>query len=165
MLKVKDVRDELKRKYREGEFVIDKSGAKTVEILGATFVCDEDFIVRAPNAEYIERELEWYKSQSLYVADIQGKTPAIWESVSSHDGKINSNYGFLIWSKENGNQYDMVRQELGHNRNSRRATMIYNRPSIHTDFCTDGMSDFICTYANGFFVRDDKLYSHYIALS
>ena len=39
--------------------------------------------------------------------------------------------------------------------------MIYNRPSMHTDYHANGMSDFICTYANTFLIRDGKLHSHY----
>jgi len=43
--------------------------------------------------------------------------------------------------------------------------MIYNRPSMHTDFNKDGMNDFMCTFANSFFIRDGELHSHYIMRS
>jgi thymidylate synthase len=36
---------------------------------------------------------------------------------------------------------------------------------MHQDYCTDGMSDFICTYANTFLIRDGKLISHYLMRS
>lgn len=164
-LKVKDIRKMFKTAYENKEFTIDRTGAKTIEILGATFIADEDYIVRTPAYEYIERELAWYESMSLYVKDIPGKTPAIWEAVSSKDGKINSNYGWCIYTPENGYQYSHVLQELKNNPDSRRATMIYNRPSMHTDFNKDGMNDFMCTFANSFFIRDGKLISHYIMRS
>jgi len=164
-LKVKDIRKMFKDAYDNQEFTIDRTGAKTVEILGATFIADEDHIVRTPAYEYIERELQWYESMSLYVKDIPGKTPAIWEAVSSTEGKINSNYGWCIYTLENGYQYSHVLQELKNNPDSRRATMIYNRPSRHTDFNKDGMNDFMCTFANSFFIRDGKLISHYIMRS
>lgn len=164
-LRVKDIRQMFKDAYNNKEFTIDRTGAKTIEILGATFNADEDYIVRTPAYEYIERELEWYKSTSRYVADIPGKTPAIWEQIASKDGKINSNYGWCIWTEENGNQYDNVLKELKSNPDSRRATMIYNRPSMHTDFETNGMNDFMCTFANSFFIRNGKLVSHYIMRS
>lgn len=165
MQKVNDIRNQLMQMYKDNDFVIDKTGAKTVEIVGESFVADEDWIIRKPNYEYIERELNWYKSQSLYVKDIPGKTPVIWEQVSSDEGKINSNYGYLIWSEENGSQYDNVLKELKSNPNSRRAVMIYNRPSMHTDYNADGMSDFVCTFANNFLIRNGKLISHYIMRS
>lgn len=152
-------------KYLSEDFVIDKTGVKTVEVIGATFIADEDYIIRKPAYAYIERELEWYKSQSLNVNDIPGETPQIWKSVASTEGKINSNYGWCIYSEENGNQYKHVQRELRNNPNSRRATMIYNRPSMHLDYNRDGMSDFMCTYANTFYVRDNKLVSHYLMRS
>lgn len=163
MQRVFDVRKQLIEKYRNKEYVIDKSGVKTVEIVGSTFLVDEDYIVRKTNQEYFARELEWYKSQSLYVKDIPGKVPVIWEKVSSkvNDiGKINSNYGYLVWSKDNFSQYDNTLNELKKNPDSRRAIMIYNRPSMHYEYNKDGMSDFVCTLANQFFIRNNKLVMH-----
>ena len=43
--------------------------------------------------------------------------------------------------------------------------MIYNRPSMHLDYNRDGMSDFMCTFANTFMIRDGKLISHYVMRS
>lgn len=165
MYRVSDIREMLLEKYRNEDFVIDKTGVKTIELVGYSFVADEDYIIRKPNYDYIERELEWYISRSLYVSDIPGKTPKIWEDVSSMSGKINSNYGYLIWSKENHNQYENVLRELQRNPNSRRAVMIYNRPSMHYDYNVDNMSDFVCTFANSFLIRDNKLVSHYMMRS
>lgn len=165
MQRVSDIRAKFIKKYKDNEFVIDKTGVKTIELIGESFIADEDWIIRKPNYDYIQRELEWYESESLYVEDIPGDTPAIWKQVASKDGRINSNYGYLIWSKENGKQYENVLNELERNPNSRRAVMIYNRPSMHTDYCIDGMSDFICTYANNFLIRDGKLISHYLMRS
>ncbi len=165
MQNVADIRAKLIQKYKDQDFVIDKTGVKTIEVIGESFIADEDWIIRKPNYEYIERELKWYKSQSLYVDDIPGETPAIWKQVSSDLGEINSNYGYLIWHEENHNQYDNVLKELKANPNSRRAVMIYNRPSMHEDYKRDGMSDFICTYANTFLIRDGKLISHYLMRS
>ncbi len=165
MQRVADIRAKLIQKYKDQDFVIDKTGVKTIEVIGESFIADEDWIIRTPNLEYVERELEWYRSQSLYVEDIPGDTPAIWKAVASRHGRINSNYGYLIWSEENHNQYMNVLAELSQNPNSRRAVMIYNRPSMHRDYCADGMSDFICTYANTFLIRDGKLISHYLMRS
>ena len=156
-----DIRADLIDKYLAEDYVIDKSGAKTIEVLGESFVADENWLIRTPAYKYIERELDWYLSESLYVDDIPGETPQIWKDISSDEGKINSNYGWCIYSEENGNQYKHVLRELKANPNSRRAAMIYNRPSMHLDFNRDGMSDFMCTFANTFMIRDGKLISHY----
>ncbi len=142
--------DQLKSK----RFVTDKTGVKTIEMVGASFVASEPLIFGAVNEDYVQRELDWYKSQSLFVKDIPGKTPAIWEQVADKDGKINSNYGWAIWSRENGHQYFKVYHELAANPDSRRAIMIYNRPSMHDDYCANGMSDFMCTNAVQYLIRD-----------
>ena len=160
-----DIRADLIDKYLAEDYVIDKSGAKTIEVLGESFVADENWLIRTPAYKYIERELEWYMSESLYVDDIPGETPQIWKDISSNEGKINSNYGWCIYSEENGNQYKHVLRELRNNPNSRRAAMIYNRPSMHLDYNRDGMSDFMCTFANTFMIRDGKLISHYVMRS
>lgn len=165
MLNVANMRQMIVDKYLDEDFVIDRTGAKTIEVIGPTFLVDDDWIIRKANQEYIQHELEWYQSQSLYVEDIPGETPQIWKSIASDEGKINSNYGWCIFSEENGNQYKHVLRELRDNPNSRRATMIYNRPSMHLDFNREGMNDFMCTFANSFFIRDDKLVSHYIMRS
>ena len=165
MLRVKDIRTMFKDAYRAQQFTTDRTGVKTIEIIGATFLADEDYIVREPNYDYIVRELEWYESTSRNVNDIPGVVPAIWQSIATKEGMINSNYGWCIWSDENFNQYENVLKELRANPDSRRATMIYNRPSMHQDYNRDGMNDFMCTFANSFFIRDNKLISHFIMRS
>jgi thymidylate synthase len=165
MNRTKDIRKLFLEEYTKNNFVIDKTGVKMIELIGQSFIADSPAIFGEPNQEYIERELEWYISQSLYVKDIPGKVPTIWENISSSDGRINSNYGWCVWSKENCDQFNHCANELKKNPFSRRATMIYNRPSMHTDYNIDGMNDFICTYANQFFIRDNKLVSHYIMRS
>lgn len=164
-MNVSSIRQIIIDKYLDQDFVIDRTGSKTIEIIGATFTADQDFVIRKPAYEYIQRELEWYKSQSLNVNDIPGETPQIWKSIASTEGMINSNYGWCIYSAENGNQYTHVLRELKNNPNSRRATMIYNRPSMHVDMTRDGMNDFMCTYANTFYIRHGKLNSHYLMRS
>lgn len=163
--KVEDIRNSLIEKFQNLDFITDRSGVKTIEIIGATFLADQDWIIRKPSQEYIKHELAWYKNQSLNVNDIPGGPPKIWSAVADRDGIINSNYGWLIWSEKNGDQYNNVLNELKKNPNSRRAVMIYNRPSMHEDAFEHGRNDFICTYANTFYIRDGKLVSHYLMRS
>lgn len=165
LYRVEDIRNKFKDLYQKEQFTIDRTGAKTIEIIGTSFIADEEWIIRKPSYEYISRELDWYLSQSLYVEDIPGKTPTIWEQIASKEGKINSNYGWCIFSNENSNQYKNALRELKSNKDSRRASMIYNRPSMHYDYNVDGMNDFMCTYANTVMIRNDKLVSHYLMRS
>jgi thymidylate synthase len=163
--RVTDIRKQLMKKRVRDEYVIDKTGVKMIELNGATFIADEDWIIRRANEDYVRREIDWYCNQSLNVNDIPGDTPQIWLDVSDNNGFINSNYGYLVFSEENHKQYRHALNELKTNPESRRATMIYQRPSMHKDYNKDNMSDFICTYANQMFIRDGKLVSHYIMRS
>lgn len=157
MLKVSDIRQHFINELAAENFVTDKTGVKTIEMLGATFEANEPTIFGELNEDYIDRELKWYKSMSLYVKDIPGKTPAIWEQVASKHGQINSNYGWAIWHKDNHFQYESVLHELMNFPNSRRAVMIYTRPSMWEDYNRDGMSDFMCTNAVQYMIRDGQL--------
>ena len=146
-----NIRDELKRLYKEGVFREGKYG-KTVEIQNAHFLADKDWIIREPNYDYAKREIEWYESQSLYVKDIPGDTPKIWQACADKDGKINSNYGWCIFSNENGSQYDHCLNRLLDDHHTREACMIYTRPSMQVDCNNNGMHDFMCTYSTQVFL-------------
>jgi len=152
---------ELYQKLENNQFVIDKTGAKMVELVAAQFNLNP--IQKTINfkakqtTEYAKREIMWYDSRSLYVDDIPGKTPKIWKDISDKSGKIHSNYGWCIYSDDNYNQYNSSLNELKNNKESRRACMIYNRPSMQIDYNTDEMNDFMCTFATQQLIRDNKL--------
>lgn len=154
---IESIRQYFADQYANKKFVVDKSGVTTLELVGASFRADEPSIFGEINDDYIQRELEWYLSMSLYVDDIPGAVPKIWKDVSSRDGKINSNYGYLMFSSENFCQYENVLMELTRSPNSRRAVAIYTRPTMHSNWCVDGMSDFICTNAVQYLIRDGAL--------
>ena len=77
MKNVSQIRQMIIDRYLDQDFVVDRTGAKTIEIIGESFIVDEDWVVRKPNKDYIDRELTWYISKSLYVDDIPGETPQI----------------------------------------------------------------------------------------
>lgn len=157
-MNVNDIRNTFKELYRAGEFVVSRAGDETVEILGASFIADEPAIFGVPSVDYIEREIEWYNTQSTNVNDIRGRTPQAWVSTANAHGEINSNYGHLIFSKKYFEQYDHVLDELKWNSNSRRASMIYTRPSIWLEYSEHGKNDFICTNSVTYYIRDQKLH-------
>lgn len=155
--KVENIRREFLRIKDWAQYVVDKTGCKMLEIRGACFEADKDAIFREVNWDYVQREIEWYESQSLNVHNIPGKVPDIWIKTASSKGEINSNYGWVLWSEDNGNQYSNVLVELRKSPDSRRAVAIYTRPTMWTDYNRDGMSDFMCTNAVQYFIRDGKL--------
>ena len=148
-----DIRNEFIEKYARGEFRVGKYG-KTVEIQNAHFLADRDWIVREPNYEYAAREIEWYESMSLNVNDIPGGPPKIWKQCADRNGNILSNYGWCIFSDENGNQFDHCVKRLLDDHYTREACMIYTRPSMQIDCNANGMHDFMCTYSTQVFLNE-----------
>ena len=152
MLAVSNIRNILKKQL---EFEPD---APMLEIVGASFIADEDSIFGTPNKEYIAKEIAWYKAQTLNVYNMKNP-PKIWRDIAGLDGTINSNYGWCVFSPYNYQQYNNVVKELKKNPDSRRAIMIYNRPSMHRDATENGKNDFMCTNAVTYFIREGKLQS------
>ena len=150
------------QELKNENFTIDKTGAKTIELIGASFYADEGAIFGKPNYEYIDRELDWYESQSTNINDIYGsdrEPPEAWKYSANDYGEINSNYGLLVFGEKYYEQFEHVVQELKTNPDSRRASMIYNRPSIWKEYNENGKNDFICTNAVTYYIRDNKLHA------
>lgn len=153
-MNVATVRHELLQAYQRRS-----PSAPTIELIGTSFLADEDAILRPPNDDYIKRELAWYRSQSRSVSDIPGAIPKIWAYVADRDGIVNSNYGHLVFSQDNGSQYHHVLRELQRNPCSRRGVMIYTRPTMHRDAYERGREDFVCTHAVNYFIRESLLHA------
>jgi len=152
-------------KLENKEFITDRFGIKTLELINfnsSLLNPNQPNLkfgtIKETSMKYVKKELEWYNSQDLLIQEI-GKYAQLWTKIASTDNKINSNYGYLIYSKENNYQYDNVIKELLNNPESRRAVMIYNRPSIWSDWNYKGMNDFICTINTQHFIRNNKLIS------
>ena len=145
------------------DFIMDRTGQKTIEMIGANFYADGPAIFGEPNASYIEIEKAWYESQSTNVNWITNtynrNVPEAWKLAANDFGQINSNYGHLIYSDKYHNQYGRVLDELLENPDGRRASMIYTRPSIWMEYNEDGKNDFICTNAVTYYIRDNWLQS------
>ena len=149
---VKTIRQMFKDLYKMG------NPGPTIEIIAASFKCDEEFIFGKPNKDYIDAELEWYRSCSTNISDIMYYiTPKAWEKTANNHGEVNSNYGKLIYADKYYNQYDKVKTEIKNNPDTRRAVMIYTRPSIWNEFYEDGKNDFICTNAVSYNRRGNHL--------
>lgn len=169
MLHINEVRRCLANKLFFKQFVRDKSGVKTVELVGESFDASENALFGEPSHEYIRREISWYYSMSRSVNAIEGNTPAIWKYVSDDNGYINSNYGWCVFSNKynqydcvppgehNHNQYAEVLRALDANPDTRQAIMIYTRPTMHKDAVEDGRKDFMCTNTVQYLIRDGAL--------
>ena len=161
MYSVVDIRQHFINELADEEFTIDKTGSRTIELVGASFIADAPSIFGTPNQEYIDKEIEWYESESTNINDINddGEPPTAWKYAADMHGNINSNYGHLIYSQKYYGQYWQVLDELVSKPDGRRATMVYNRPSIWAEFNENGKSDFICTNAVTYYIRHNILHA------
>ena len=147
MLKVNDIRHMFAKQYGHIKYLQKLKNYNTLALVGACFHADEDTIFGDPNTQYIKDEIAWYESQSTNIYDLREDPPKAWINTANKKGEINSNYGKLIYSKEYYLQFLSVVNELIKDPESRRAVMIYNRPSMWHEYNEDGKNDFICTNA------------------
>ena len=138
--KVRDIRNEFMFLHSRGKF----NTRGMVELQGVSFIADEDTIFGTVNNAYIDKEFEWYLSMSRNVYDMKNP-PKIWKDIATPDGYINSNYGYLVYHKDNNSQFQKVIRTLRRRPDSKQATMIYTRPEIHQQAFDGGRRDFICT--------------------
>ena len=111
--------------------------------------------------KYVKAELDWYKSMDLSIIGHEGiESNPTWQSCCTKDEKkeINSNYGWCVFSEENGSQYDNCLEVLKKDKTTRNAIIMYNRPEIYKDYKRNGMHDMICTFMSHFFIRNNRLY-------
>ena len=161
MITIEAVREYFKSELKNKNFTQDRNGSKTIEMIGASFIADEDAIFGKPNDEYIDAEIEWYDSQSTNINDIPygDEPPKAWQYAANSHGEINSNYGHLIYSDKYYCQFEKVWNELEANPDSRRASMIYTRPSIWEEYNENDKNDFICTNSVTYYIRDNLLHA------
>jgi len=163
MTAVRDIRQFFIDELKDEAYTVDKTGQKTIELIGASFIADEPSIFGTVKQDYVDAEIAWYESMSTNIYDIHKESgadaPAAWKYAANTHGEINSNYGHLIWSDKYYNQYGHALDELLANPDGRRASMIYNRPSIWMEYNENGKSDFICTNAVTYYIRDGILHS------
>lgn len=148
MYKIEDIRNMFVEQYEKMNIRNPQAEEKyqVVELQAIQFEADEDYILREPDEKYIERELKWYESQSLNINDLEGKIPKAWKDTANPLGYVNSNYGWCIFSKDNGKQYKNCLKTLLNDHTTRQAVMIYTRPSMYADSIENGKHDFMCTH-------------------
>lgn len=151
----------LYNKFKNNDFVEDKSGVKMVELIAPRIVLDLnddgfiDFDSRKSPRKYIELEKDWYLSNDLSINKVSNIE--IWNKVCDKNKEVNSNYGYLVYGRGNFNQFDNCFEKLKSHKESRQAVIIYNRPSMHYEWNSFGESDFTCTLSQQIFIRNNKL--------
>ena len=109
-----------------------------------------NFKNRKFNWKYLAGELAWYLNQDRDV-DFIGNFSKFWSKLTNPGtNEINSNYGSLVFNKE---QFGWVIDALIEDKNSRQAIMFFNQPK----FQFKENKDFVCTMYANFFIRNNKL--------
>lgn len=140
--------------------IVEVRGQKTVELLNwtAEFNCKGNGIIDIPgfstSEKYVSAELDWYDSGTAK-ADFISNFASLWGDISDKNNFVNSNYGQLIYSPQNCNQYDNVLQSLREDESSRRAVMVYCPNHIHYT----GGNDYVCTMYCSYTIRNGFLHA------
>lgn len=159
-MKTSDIKQHFIKELQLGNMTVDRTGAKTIELLGASFEADAPTIFGTVNQDYVNTEIDWYMQRSLNINTMRCDTPpAAWVQTANSAGEINSNYGYLIYSDNNYSQYKNCLHELLSNPNSRRATMIYTRPKIWYEWNERNKNDFICTNTVSYYIRSHAVHA------
>lgn len=131
------------------------------ELLGTRSYFKADELIEGTNTKYVEHEIEWYDTLDRNIKNHEGiEENKIWKSCAADDGSINSNYGWCIYSDDNCNQYRNAVDRLVKDKDTKKAIMVYTRPSIQTE-CNDGVhakNDMICTCYTSTMIRDNLLW-------
>ena len=154
----------------------------TVEIINANleFYANGELILelgesRKGQHKYVENEKAWYLSMDRCIKNHPGiETNPIWCRIATDDGIVNSNYGWCVFSPENGNpyagaskhteakpmsQYDYALKQLIEKPEGRQSIIYYSRPQMQWEWndCINAKYDFTCTINTQHFIRDNKL--------
>jgi len=128
---------------------------KVKESIMSSFMVDPkqpiaNFENRKFNWKYLAGEFAWYLNQDRDV-DFIGYFSKFWAQLTNPGtNEINSNYGSLVFNKE---QFGWVVDSLVADKNSRQSIMFFNQPK----FQFKENKDFVCTMYANFFIRDNKL--------
>lgn len=108
---------------------------------------------RKTSEKYIKAELEWYDSADPSVEFIS-KHAKLWAEIADKDGKVNSNYGFLMKKKFGFDQFEYSVNKLKKNKHDRQAM-------IHFKWAQEDFGlDTPCTVSIQFMIFNDELQAH-----
>lgn len=107
-----------------------------------------NFKERPFNWKYFAGELAWYLRRNRSIEYIS-KFSSFWSKLVNDKGKVNSNYGSLLFGK----QLYWCLQSLKNDKYTRQAIAFLNQPR----FQYSGNKDFVCTMYLNFFIREDTL--------
>lgn len=156
-----EVYEKLASRLMSGNYVTSKEGVVTREDVDVQFkITDTKSCLftnehRSSKLNYISREIDWYINGDLNPEEISKYAP-IWGDIKNEDGKIYSNYGYIISKMRNRHGYNSWHwcvSQMAKDKHTRKAVMNINRPD-HADPST---KDYVCGMYVHFMIRDEYL--------
>jgi thymidylate synthase len=132
-------------------------GLKVVEECLTTLEIDPlyplmNFNSKAFNWKYFVGELWWYISEDIQI-NIINEFSSFWKGLTDEFGCVNSNYGYIINSRQGQSQFKWAYDALVSDKSTRQAIMVFNTPAYQRS----GVKDFVCTMYVNFWIRDNRL--------
>lgn len=109
--------------------------------------------IRRMPIRYAIGELCWYHSKNRKLSTIE-RFSKFWKNVSDDGVLVNSNYGHCIHDKYTFDQWEMVKELLTKDKNSRQAVIHIKEPR---NIVKNPTKDVNCTLTLQFLIRDGKL--------
>lgn len=131
-------------------------------LYSVNWLADQHSMIGNVNEDWVRRELEWFRSGSDKLEDMEGPVPKLFQACAGHDGRVNSAYGYILFGRGENlpappSLYDRVLLTLQHEGlHTRHAVAIISDRDIHELATHNGRNDFICTNALNFMIDDNK---------
>lgn len=125
---------------------------------------DRNSMIGQVNTDWVRRELNWFRSGSDRLADMEGPVPKLFQACAGEDGKVNSAYGHILFSHSDPygafravSLYDHILDSLlSEGLATRHAVAIISDRHVHELAHRNGRNDFICTNALNVMVDQDN---------
>lgn len=136
-------------------------------LYSVNWVATADSMIGKINEDWVRRELDWFRSGSDRLEDMEGPVPKLFQACAGWDGRVNSAYGHILFANDvlSRGGLDMphiplyrriVNTILGEGYGTRHAVAIISDRDVHQLARENGRNDFICTNALNVMVDQDN---------
>jgi thymidylate synthase len=133
-------------------------------LYGVSWKADRLSMIGKVNTDWVRRELDWFFKGSNRLADMELPVPQLFQACAGTDGKVNSAYGHILFSRGDWRDgmnmkpplFDRVVDTfINEGPGTRHAVAIISDRDVHTLSTFNGRNDFICTNALNFMIDAD----------
>lgn len=132
-------------------------------LYSVNWVADKDSMIGQVNEDWVRRELDWFRSGSDHLEDMEGPVPKLFQACAGHDGRVNSAYGHILFDRDERPGYSkpslfdrVVYAFESEGPGTRHAVAIISDRDVHDLSHFNGRNDFICTNALNFMIDADN---------